>query len=475
MTAQASGTWLVRPAAAPANHAVPLLQVFAAALMVFPADGVIKAIGAGGYVAALVAYAAFLAWIAATLFGLHNPLDHRYPVRFALCALWMVSLASYALMDRATLSSTQQLAADRWLLQLADVSGVILVTAEFLRSLADIRRVLRVLVWAASFCGVVAALQFWLSVNIAPWLLHLQPGFSVDLTEAANAVITSRGGLNRVVGTAIDPIELGVAAAMLLPLAVWLAMHDTGRPLVRRWLPVALIGICVPTSVSRSAILGAGAALGVYVVCLPATVRVKVMGALTLAVAGVFMVAHGLIGTLRYYFFAGTTDPSVAHRVNNYPYVEHMVRQAPWFGQGGGTFIPASVLNILDNQYLTTAIELGLVGMAVLAFFLVWPVAAALTARRRTSDPDLAALCAALAGSALAATLCSATFDSLSFPMFANVQALVLGLIGAAWLLAGREGQPAAGRPPPLRRPRYATANGRRSAGLATAGPEGGN
>ena len=94
---------------------------------------------------------------------------------------------------------------------------------------------------------------------------------------------------------------------------------------------------------------------------------------------------------------------------------------------------------IFDNQYLTTAVELGLVGVAALVFFLLWPAIAALVARKRTADPELRDLAAALAGAALAALVCSATFDSLSFPMFVNVQALVLGLIGAVWLVVDRE------------------------------------
>jgi O-antigen ligase len=456
------------------NHAVPLLQVFALTLMIFPADYIIKAVGAGGYVAALVSYVAFLSWLVATLFGLHNPLEYRYPVRIALAALWIVSLISYALMNRAALSSTQELGADRWLLQLADVSGIILVSAEFLRSLTDIRRVLRALTLGGAFCGIVAALQFWLDRNIAPYLLRVLPGFSVNQIEAANAVTTIRGGLNRVVGTAIDPIELGVVAGMILPLAIYLAMHDTGRSAAKRWLPVAFIGIAVPTSISRSAILAAAVGICVLLVSLPADRRVRMIEALLLSVVVVFVSAHGLINTFKYYFLAGTTDPSVAHRVNNYPYVENLVRQAPWFGQGGGTYLPASGINILDNQYLNTVIELGLVGMAVLAFYLLWPAFAALTARRRTSDPELRDLCAALAGAAFAATLCSATFDSLSFPMFVNVQALVVGLIGAAWLLADRkdEGIP---RNQPLMRLYNGNANRHRTVGRRAVETGGGN
>jgi hypothetical protein len=472
MTAQVNSVGLAPPLTR-RNHAVRLLQILAITLMVFPADYNLKAVGAGGYVAALVSYVAFLAYVAATLFGLHNPLDYRYPVRIALAALWMVSLASYALMNRAMLSSTQLLGADRWLLQLAGVSGIILVAAEYLHSLEDIRRVLRALVWGGAFCGIVAGLQFRLNKDVTPYLGRLLPGFSVNQIEAYNTVTTIRGGLNRVVGTAIDPIELGVVAGMLLPLAIYLALHDTGRSRARRWLPVAFIAISVPASISRSAILAAGIGVGVLVVALPPAFRLRMFAAIPVAVAGVFIAAHGLISTLKYYFLAGTSDPSVAHRVNNYPYVEQQVRQAPWLGQGGGTYLPASGINILDNQYLNTTIELGLVGLVVLAFFLLWPALTALTTRRRTKDPELRDLCAALAGAALAATACSATFDSLSFPMFVNVQALVAGLIGAAWILAERKdgGAPAAY---PLRRYDNKMVNGRRNAGLGAVGTGGG-
>ena len=78
-------------------------------------------------------------------------------------------------------------------------------------------------------------------------------------------------------------------------------------------------------------------------------------------------------------------------------------------------------------------------------FFLVSAIAA-LVARRRSSDPELQVLCAAPAGAALAAAACSLTFDSLSYPMFVGVHALVIGLIGAGWRLAVASEAPADAR-----------------------------
>jgi len=412
------------------QHAVVFLQIFVITLMVFPSDTVIKAVGAGGFVAALVALFGFAVWLVATLLGLHNPLDRRHPTRAALGALWLVSLVSYAIMHRTAQTGTTELAADRWLMQLAGMTGVALIAAECLTSLHAVKRVLRAVVWGAAFSGIVAAFQFWTSFDPAHYL-RMIPGFSINVV---NADVTFREGVKRVTGTAIDPIELGVVAGMLLPVALYLLIYDKERRLWKRWLPVICITLAVPITVSRSAIISLALAFGLFLVLLPSIRRVPFIAALPIAIVGVFAIGHGLISTIWTYFTLGSSDPSITHRTDNYNYVEELVRRAPWFGTGGGTYLPTS-LHILDNQYLTTVMELGLVGLAAVAFYFIIPLATALVARSRTADPELRALCGALAGAALAAAVCSGTFDSLSFPMFAYVDALVLGLCGACWLL----------------------------------------
>ena len=89
------------------SHAVPILQLFALTVMVIPSDTVIRAIGAQGYVAALVGLFAFAAFGAATLLGLHDPQKHRHPIRGVLCVFWISVLASYVLMDRSTLTVSE--------------------------------------------------------------------------------------------------------------------------------------------------------------------------------------------------------------------------------------------------------------------------------------------------------------------------------------------------------------------------------
>jgi O-antigen ligase len=416
-------------------RAVLLLQVFAVALFVIPSDTVIKAIGAGGYPAALVAMFGFAAYAVVTLLGFHNPLARHHPIRAVLCVLWLSVLVSYVLMDRSALTIPEMASADRLLMLLAVITGVALIAAEFLGSLEDIRRVLRVLCWGGAFCGIVAALQFWMSLDLAAYLRDL-PGFSINFDDVA---IATRGGLNRVSGTSIYPIELGVVAGMLLPLAIYLAIHDGVGSLRQRWVRVGLIALAIPVSVSRSGVVSVAVAVGVLVVLMPPPQRLLAICALPFSLAAIFMTAPGLIGTLATFFGAGTNDASVASRVSDYPMVERFLEQAPLFGQGGWTYFPDNAIDILDNQFLKSAIELGLVGVVALGIFFLVPAITALGARRQSVDPELRLLCAALAGAALAAFACSFTFDSLSYPMFTGLYALVIGLIGSAWQLAFAE------------------------------------
>jgi O-antigen ligase len=379
---------------------------------------------------------AFVVWLSAIMLGHHDFGRHRNPIRAVLCFFWLASLLSYMFMDRGVMSTLQLNSANRWLMQLAAMTGVAFLAAECLYSIRDFHRVLRVLSWAAAFCGFIAMLQWRVGFDPTPYLGKI-PGFTVDGT---GQFLISRSGLNRVAGTGIDPIELGVTACMLLPLGIWAALYTRGCSALRRWAPVVLTSLAIPASVSRSAVIGITLSIGLFVVLMPPRQRVTAFILIPIGIAAVFMVAHGELGTLAGYvgYGAAGTDPSVTHRTNNYPYVIHLVSQAPWLGTGGGTYLP-NVVHILDDQWLDVAIELGFIGVFAFAVLFIAPMVTALKARAKSHDPSLRLLCAALASGFLTAGVCSAFFDSFAFPLFYNVLALELGLAGACWRLGASE------------------------------------
>ena len=233
---------------------------------------------------------------------------------------------------------------------------------------------------------------------------------------------------------------------MLLPIAIHMALHDRDKSAVRLWAPVALIALGVATSVSRSAIVAVAVAFGALVILMPPVPRLAAICALPFAMVAAFASAHGLIGTLTSLFTVGDSDPSIESRLHDYPLAETLWQEAPLFGHGAGTWIPADGRDIFDNQFLHTAVEQGSVGVVALGTLLLAPAICALVARRRTKSPELRLLCAALAAAGLAAAVSSLTFDSLAFPMFVGVYSLLIGLIGACWRLAAAEGTPASER-----------------------------
>jgi O-antigen ligase len=242
----------------------------------------------------------------------------------------------------------------------------------------------------------------------------------------------------RVSGTANHPIELGVIAGMLLPLVIWLGLYDRDKRPVRRWLPVAVVGMCVPMSVSRSAILAVSVSLLVFILALPTVQRAWMLVLLPFGIVGIFATTPGYLRTIFGSFMAGSSDPSITNRLDNYPRAMAALRTAPWLGRGGGTDIAPDATKILDNQYLKSAIELGGFGLVALCLYFFVPAIAALAARRRFTDERLRGLCAAVAGACLAAGIGAYTFDSFSFAQFAAVDAVVVGLSGACWLHARR-------------------------------------
>jgi O-antigen ligase len=414
------------------NAVVLILQLFVLSLLVVPSDAVIRAIGASGYLASLFALLAAGVWLVGQVLGRGPQLERNRSIRYVLLGLWFATLVSYGLATRYTEPEVTVLAAERWLLLLAGISGIALLAAEGLHSIDGVRRVARALTWGGAICGLVAALQYWLHLDVTSQLRAI-PGFSVQ--SDTNAIL-SRAAVARVAGTSLHPIELGVVAGMLLPIALYLALCDRHRNPLPRWLPVLCIAVAIPISVSRSAVLSVVLAVGVFVALLPAVQRVIAFCVLPIAVAAVFMTAHGILSTLTSFFAAGTSDESVSTRVDDVPLVEHLVSRAPWFGRGGGTYMPVNNLEIFDNQYFKTIVELGIIGLVALGAYMVMPVVLAARARSASLDSEVRVLAGALVGSSAAAVVCAATFDALSFPMFAGLQALVVGLTGATWRLS---------------------------------------
>jgi O-antigen ligase len=124
-------------------------------------------------------------------------------------------------------------------------------------------------------------------------------------------------------------------------------------------------------------------------------------------------------------FTRTSTDTSIQARVQDYELVPEFLARHPILGRGYFTHSPSDLL--LDNSYLGTLIELGVVGgIIVFAFLLALTIRPVLVFGRAHGDEAFVLLSALLGGVTL--LLAMATFDALKFAQFLPTCLVLLGL-----------------------------------------------
>lgn len=416
-----------------------LLRLQAATLLAFPAYLVVPPFGAVGSLAQLMALGLMLGWTIALLLGQVRLGDTRHPGRAALLGWLIVSCLSYASLFAGLSGPSEaagRAAADRWLMLVFAGAGVTMAVTQGLRTQADVRRFVGWLMGGSSVCGMVALIQFFGGIDPLTWLEQALP---VLENNGSATTFQPREALVRVAGTTLHPIELGVVSGMVLPLAVWWGLYTRRHHPVLRWLPAFLALSGCLFSLSRSGLLALVAAAVVLLPTLPTIARRWAVLIVPAVLAGVFLMVPGMISTQLGAATAGTSDPSIVWRTNDYPLAWDRWQEQPVLGHGPGTWMPSNAMDLFDNQYLFTAVTLGAAGVVAMIGYLLVPAVAALHAARRTSDPELRMLGGSVAAALLVATVSSATFDSMSFPTFALITPVFVGLSGTVWLMVERE------------------------------------
>lgn len=423
---------------------------YAVLLLCVPSQLIFRPLGSPGTPANMVGLGALAWWAAATLGGL-NPVRRFTPTRIVLLLLTCAVLASYAsamlqgwyapadvrqetdefwtLVPPTARETTAVMirAADRGLLSFAAWLGVVLMTAEGLRSWRDIELVVEWLTWLGTFVATLGIVQFFTGLDIAGFFVI--PGLTPN-SEFGGVI--GRSVLNRVSATAVHPIEYGVVLGALLPLALHRTIHRWGRPLAL--LPLVLMFVGCFLSVSRSAVLVVLLALVVLLVGWSNRWRLRALAILPFAVVGLRLAVPGLVGTLMSLFKNLFNDPSVTGRTNDYDVVFGLMGESLLLGRGLFTFVPR-YYRILDNQFLVFGIELGIVGLVAAAAFLFGTFFIARTAFKRARTARSRNLGLSLSASALGISVSFLTFDALGFPMAAGLTMLLAGMAGATWRL----------------------------------------
>lgn len=316
-----------------------------------------------------------------------------------------------------------------------------------------VERILTVLVCGGCVVAVGAELQRRAGFNVFDHLHALLPIFHYFPPNTA----LERGGAIRANASAGQPIELSDTMAMLVPIAAYLAISRRERIW---WGAATLLVLGDFVGGSKTGIVGLLACLGVFLWLRPRSV-LRAWPALFPMLIVIHFAAPTAIGAMLEAFFpkegiiaaqsrtfvgrGGKTE--YATRLSRVGPILHgeFAEHNPLFGEGYGTRITGEPIPsennaiILDDQWLGTLVEIGILGV------IAWMLLLGLVIRqlgqrakleRATRDGWLPV---ALAGSVAAFTASIATYDAFSFVQAVLVLYLVVACASVIlWLPPGR-------------------------------------
>jgi len=260
-----------------------------------------------------------------------------------------------------------------------------------------------------------------------------------------------RAGRFRAYGTAQHPIALGAALVVLLPLAVYLARRRDER---RWWAACLFLTLGALATMSRTSVLMLVAAAVVVLWLRPREIK-RLWPALLPLVVVVHFAMPGTLGGLKQSFFPegglladqSTSEGSRGQgRVADLAPAMEEFKQSPLLGQGYGTRVPDGEnpnAQILDNQWLVSLLETGLIGVLALLILFSRTVRRLARAAKEKADERSGWLYTALAASIASFAVGMFTYDAFSFVQVTFLMFVLVGLSAAALAFEPRD---AAGR-----------------------------
>jgi hypothetical protein len=310
------------------------------------------------------------------------------------------------------------------------------------RSLETVDLLLRLLVGGGALVAFSAIVESRTGYNAFNHLGKVIP----LLREQAIPWVGQDGRGDRAFASAQHPIALGAALDLIAPLGVYVAVKTKKW---WWWIAVFLLVVGSLATYSRTSVLMLVAIVLVFIRLRPVQMK-RLWPALVPALLMLHVMAPGTIGTLKNSFFpAGglvAQQKAEAGKAGSGRLADlgpglHEWSGHPLFGEGFGTRVvngPNANANILDDQWLGTLLETGIVGV-VAWLWLIARVTRRLSREAKRDPTDRGWLAVGLAASVVSYGASMLTYDAFAFIQATFIFFFVLGFAAVVLRLASRE------------------------------------
>lgn len=394
--------------------------VYLVLLLALPQQLIIGPLGFTGSPATIWAILCFLWW---AWYHVHRGFRVGQPraVRRAALLFFGAVLLSYTHAMTAPMAPNELTLADGGLLRMLSWLGVLLLAADGISSLDDWRTVLD---WLMLLVGLLALLGIVQALTGRVWVDSISiPGLTPNTTVEMTA---PRDGHPRPVGTATHAIEFGQILTIGLLVSAAAAVV---RPSLRNRSIALLCGGSALLVVSRSAVVSIVVGFVVLATALTRGQRIKSALAGCFVLVAAFMLQPGVLGGLGRMFTGIGDDASARSRTDSYAYALYAFSGHPLVGKSFATFLPE--YRTLDNQWLLSAIEIGVVGVVALLVLMTAVIRCGIRSEHRLPERADRVVARSLSASVLAVCVGMLFYDGFSFPQASGLFFVVCGIAAA--------------------------------------------
>jgi O-Antigen ligase len=358
------------------------------------------------------------------------------PVHWAFAIFALIAVTS-VLLNFPTLQRLEQVDVPVKKLALLFSYGLLFsVVASSLRP-TEVRRLIVFMVGLASITAIGVIVEYRTGFNaFYTWGEKLLPG----VTPPADIGTYDSIGRKTIVGPTIHPLAAAMMLSLVLPFAVMglLRTEDRRAKVFYAVAAALMIGAAAATQ-RKTAFIVPAICLVVLTAYRPRMLLKRaplgVLLAVGIAVAAPGALA-GVVDQLKPSAFTGVL--TTQDRISDYDAIRPEVINHPLFGRGYDSF-DQKRYRILDNQYLTLVVNVGILG--VLGYLGIM-LSAFLLAHRcaRSYDPDRAWFGPAAASAIIGLTIGSALLDTLALPQLPYLFCFLAAFatIHAKWLPSAR-------------------------------------